>query len=103
MDPSKSDAIATWPVPQSVKDVQQFLGLANYYNAFVEHFAHIAAPLTDLLSKKSAFAWSQREQQAFEQLRDALCSTPVLKLPDWNKPFVLQTDASEHAVGAVLL
>ena len=69
----------------------------------MERFAHIAAPMTELLSPKVPFVWGDRQQAAFEQLKHILCNAPVLLLPDWDRPFVVQCDASDRAVGAVLL
>ena len=103
MDPEKTEPIRTWPVPQNIKELQQFLGLANYYNSFVPKFAEVAAPLTGLLSGERTWVWSDACQRAFEHLRSLLCDSPVLLLPDWSREFVIEADASDNAVGAVLL
>ena len=79
-----------------------FLGFANYYNRFIDSFATKAAPLTQLLQKSVPFVWGEREQAAFEQLKKELTFAPVLVLPDFEKDFVITTDASKFAVGATL-
>ncbi|CAI5461314.1 unnamed protein product [Closterium sp. Yama58-4] len=84
-------------------ELQQFLGFANYYNRFVPQYAKIAAPLTDLLKKDTPFKWSAPHQQAMEQLQTALTTAPVLILPDPEKDYVVEADASDQAVGAVLM
>ena len=101
-DPRKTDKVATWPVPTSKREVQQFLGLANYYRRFVKDFATIAKPLHYLTEKTAAFEWTESAQLAFEELRGRLVSAPVLAFPDYSKPFILDTDASEAGIGAVL-
>ena len=79
------------------------MGLANYYNRYIKHFAHVAAPLTDLLGKGIVWRWGPAEQGAFDALKHALTTTPVLALANGAKPFVIETDASILAVGAVLM
>ncbi|CAM4631353.1 unnamed protein product [Lepidochelys kempii] len=102
---AKVDAIQKWPVPKSKKQVQSFLGLAGYYRRFVPHYSQIAAPLTDLTKKKqpNAVQWTGRCQKAFNKLKATLMSDPVLRAPDFDKPFLVTTDASERGVGAVLM
>ncbi|CAM4698043.1 unnamed protein product [Lepidochelys olivacea] len=102
---AKVDAIQKWPVPKSKKQVQSFLGLAGYYRRFVPHYSQIAAPLTDLTKKKqpNAVQWTGKCQKAFNQLKATLMSDPVLRAPDFDKPFLVTTDASERGVGAVLM
>ncbi|CAM4528700.1 unnamed protein product [Lepidochelys kempii] len=102
---AKVDAIQKWPVPKSKKQVQSFLGLAGYYRRFVPHYSQIAAPLTDLTKKKqpNAVQWTGKCQKAFNKLKATLMSDPVLRAPDFDKPFLVTTDASEHGVGAVLM
>lgn len=105
VDPAKIAAVKDWPRPATAHDVRCFLGLANYYRRFVRGFAHIASPLTDLLSKKTAFKWGTDQQRAFDALKDALTSTPVLSAPDFSADFTVTTvsaDASDFAIGAVL-
>ncbi len=101
-DPTKIHQVAHWPVPQSVKDVQKFLGLATYYHRFVRNFASIAKPLHRLTEKTATFEWTVECQEAFAELRHRLCTAPVLAFPDFTKPFILDTDASNKGIGAVL-
>ncbi|CAM4556939.1 unnamed protein product [Lepidochelys kempii] len=102
---AKGDAIQKWPVPKSKKQVQSFLGLAGYYRQFVLQYSQIAAPLTDLTKEKqpNAVQWIEECQKAFNQLKATLMSDHVLRAPDFDKPFLVTTDTSEHGVGAVLM
>ena len=102
-DPSKIESIQQWPQPQNIKELRSFLGLASYYRKFMQHFATLARPLTDLLKKGPIFIWTPAHQAALDALKFALVSALVLALPDFSKPFQLQTDASDSGVGAVLL
>lgn len=79
-----------------------FLGLAGYYHKFVKNFGILAKPLTDLLRKDQQFLWTSSHATAFQSLKDALCTTPVLALPDFSQPFHIYTDASGMGIGAVL-
>lgn len=101
-DPQKTEKVKQWQTPQSVKEVQQFLGLASYYRRFIKNFASVAAPLHKLTEKHTIFRWTPCCQEAFDNLKSRLTSAPILALPDWSKPFVLDTDASDTGVGAVL-
>ncbi|CAM5178399.1 unnamed protein product [Eretmochelys imbricata] len=102
---AKVDAIQKWPVPKSKKQVQSFLGLAGYYSRFVPQYSQIATPLTDLTKKKqsNAVQWTEECQKAFNQFKGTLMSDPVLRAPDFDKPFLVTTDASKRGVGAVLM
>ncbi|GJP50048.1 hypothetical protein CLOM_g9197, partial [Closterium sp. NIES-68] len=103
VDPKKVEAVRTWKTPENVKELQQFLGFANYYNRFVPQYAKLAAPLTNLLKKNTPYKWETKHQEAVEQLKQALTSAPVLILPDPERDYVIEADASDQAVGAVLM
>ena len=105
-DPAKIAAVQDWPTPTNVHDVRAFLGLCSYYRRFVPKFAHVASPLTDLTADgvhDVQAAWGVPQQQAFEKLKALLVSAPILVHADPDKPFVLRTDASDFALGAVLM
>lgn len=89
-------------VPRKKKDVRSFLGLASYYRKFVPNFSTIAAPLSDLTrnNQPDKVVWTKETQLAFDNLKAKLADEPVLKGPDYTKPFVLQTDASDVGIGA---
>lgn len=91
MDTSKIKAIIDWPV--CIKSLLEFLGLTGYYRKFVRHYGLIAKPLTTMLQQGN-FSWTPESLTAFEKLKHALVSTPVLALPDFTKTFVVETDAS---------
>lgn len=101
-DQSKVKEVAQWPTPTNVKEVRAFLGLAGYYRRFVRHFGMIAKPLTTLLKKREQFVWNTNTENAFQALKQALISAPVLALPDFTKAFTIETDACDLGVGAVL-
>ena len=101
-DPSKTEKIAQWPTPTSIWEVQQFLGLANYYRRFVKDFAAIAKPLHRLTEKTAKFEWTNECQTAFEEIRRRLVTAPILAFPDYERAFILDTDASDIGIGAVL-
>ena len=95
-------AIQEWPTPSSQKEIQQFLGLAQFYQQYVDNFAAIALPLTNLLANDTEFLWTQDQDQAFMDLKAALCSAPVLRIFDPTLRTTVETDASGFAMGAVL-
>jgi hypothetical protein len=103
VDPSKVKDVLDWVVPQTVKEVCSFLGLAGYYRRFIENFSKIAKPLTSLLEKGVDFSWTDERQKAFEELKKRLTTTPVLTLPDQSKRFTVYCDASRDGLGCVLM
>jgi hypothetical protein len=102
MDPAKVHAVRGWPQPRSTRVVRGFLGLASYYRKFVHDYSTIAAPLIALL-KKEGFTWSAEAAAAFDALKAAVTTAPVLVLPDFTKPFVVECYASTHGFGVVLI
>ena len=101
VDPIKTSAIHNWPTPNTIFDVRSFHGLAQFYRRFVRNFSSIAVPLTDLF-RHNQFAWKPDAERAFQQLKTALVTAPVLHLPDFTKLFDVAADASEVGIGAVL-
>ena len=102
VNPDKIAAIRDWPVPECVTELRSFLGTASYYRKFIAQFATIAAPLHELTGGGQTFLWTEACQEAFEHLKTALCSAPVLNFPVKGAKFILDTDASERGIGAVL-
>ncbi|EGD73373.1 hypothetical protein PTSG_13220, partial [Salpingoeca rosetta] len=102
-DPDKIAAVTEWPQPKNVRDVRSFLGFCNFYRRFVKDYASVAAPLTDLMHKDRAWEFNDKERSAFDALKTAMTTAPVLAYPDASQKYVVQTDASETAVGGVLM
>ncbi|KAG1940254.1 retrotransposable element, partial [Pimephales promelas] len=102
MDPAKVQAVVNWPVPKSRVELQRFLGFANFYRRFIRSFSQVAAPLTALTSVKTCFRWSDSAQGAFDLLKNRFTSAPILITPDISKQFIVEVDASEVGVGAIL-
>lgn len=101
-DADKIAAIHKLPTPQTVKEVQSFLGLAGYYRKYVPGYARITIPLCLLTHAGAKFEWGERQQSSFDTIKDALTSAPILAHPNFDHPFIIQTDASENGLGAVL-
>jgi hypothetical protein len=102
-DHSKIEAISAWPMPTNTKELRSFLGLAGYYMEFVRHFRIISQPLTYFLKKGILFIWTNDHQEAFDALKQALVSAPILALPNFSKPFIVETDACDDGVRALLM
>ena len=104
MDKDKVAAVTNWEPPRDIKKVQQFFGFANYYNRCIPNFAKVAAPISNLLSNQKEFKQGNEQQCNVDTLKQLLTSAPVLKLPDYSKPFRLDfaADASDVAAGAEL-
>ncbi|WVZ52446.1 hypothetical protein U9M48_003501, partial [Paspalum notatum var. saurae] len=103
VDSSKIDAIREWPTPTTITQIRSFLGLAGFYHRFVPNFSSIAAPLHELTKKDAPFSWGDSQEVAFTTLKDKLTHAPLLQLPDFNKVFELECDASGIGIGAILL
>ncbi len=102
MEQSKVDRVKEWTCPRNVREVCKFLGFIGYYQYFIQGYSQIAQPLLDLTKQATVWHWDDKEQWAFEELRDKMVSKPVLQQPDFDKTFYLQTDASKYGVGAIL-
>ncbi|KAG0902961.1 hypothetical protein G6F62_011859 [Rhizopus arrhizus] len=102
-DPDKVRAVTDFPTPTDVESPRSFLGLAGYYRCFISKFSVLAAPLNDLLKKDATWVWSDSHQQAYSSLQKALTSAPVLRFPDFSRPFELHTDgACTAGIGVIL-
>ncbi|KAI3708785.1 hypothetical protein L2E82_38236 [Cichorium intybus] len=103
VDLAKVEAVMKWEPPRSPTEVRSFLGLAGYYRRFVENFSSIAVPLTKLTKKGEKFTWSEKQQEAFQKPKQALCEAPVLVLPKSGEEYVIYSDASRIGLGCVLM
>ena len=101
-DPKKTESIRNWPTPSCVKEVRSFLGLCSYYRRFIYQFSDIAKPLHALTEQQQTFIWSEECMNAFDTLKRKLTESPILAHPDFEKEFILDTDASDVAIAAVL-
>ncbi|KAK3537472.1 hypothetical protein QTP70_012051 [Hemibagrus guttatus] len=103
MDTNKDRAVSEWPAPATIKELQRFLGFANFYRRFIRSYSSVAAPLTSLLrGKPKKLNWTDQARAAFQRLKDCFTSAPILCHPDPDKPFVVEVDASSSGLGAVL-
>jgi RNase H-like domain found in reverse transcriptase len=103
MDLRKVEAVSKWPIPQNQKKVRGFLGLVNYYQKFIHRYAHMAVLLNELLRKERAWKWNEKEQEAFEQLKETLQKVSVLRIAEERRKFRIETDASDVVIRVVLL
>lgn len=102
VDPEKIATMLRWAEAANIRELQGFLGLTGYYRKFIKGYATVAGPLTELL-KKGEFCWTREASVAFEKLKRAMTTTPILTMPDFTQPFIVETDASGFGVGAMLL
>ena len=103
MEKEKVQGVIEWPVPKSVKDVQKFLGLANYYRRFVKDFVMIAKLLHETTRKDKKWNWGEKQQKAFEELKRRFTTEPVLVTPDLDREMRVEVDVSDFVTGGVLL
>ncbi|GJR17183.1 putative reverse transcriptase domain-containing protein [Tanacetum coccineum] len=103
VDPAKIKSIKDWTSPKSPTEIRQFLGLAGYYRRFIKGFSKIAKPMTKLTQKKVKFEWGDKQEAAFQLLKQKLCSAPILALPEGSEDFIAYCDASKKGLGAVLM
>jgi hypothetical protein len=100
-DSNKIKAVKGFSTPTNCKAIKQFLGLAGYYQQFISEFSRIAKSLTDL-KKDATFIWQNIQNEAFNQLRDVLCSQPILQFPDFTQHFIVTIDVSGYVIGGIL-
>jgi len=103
MEEEKVKGVLEWPTLKCVKDVQKFLGLANYYRRFIKEFASVARPLHDMVKKDKKWDWTERQEKAFKELKEQFTKEPVLAAPDINKKMRMEIDVSDYVIGGVLL
>ncbi len=102
MDPSKVQVILDWPTPRTVKELQSFLGFANFYRRFIDNYSGITGPLTQLLRKNTPWRWNDKRQAVFDLLKNAFTTAPILRHFDPDHPIILECDASDYAIAAIL-
>ncbi|GJY39612.1 putative reverse transcriptase domain-containing protein [Tanacetum coccineum] len=103
VDPAKIESIKYWASPKTPTEIRQILGLAGYYRRFIEGFLNVTKPMTNLTQKKVTFEWGDKQEAAFQILKDKLCSAPILALPQGVENFIVYSDASHKGLGAVLM
>ena len=94
-------AILEWPSPENITELRGFIGICTYYRKFVKGFSKLTSPLTDL-TKKDAFKWDEEAKKEFQKMKEVMSSCPILALPDFSNPFVVECDASGGGIGVVL-
>jgi hypothetical protein len=102
VDPEKVASILNYPAPKTVSQVRRFLGLASWYRRFVPKFTKALKPLTTLLKKGKMFLWASEQEAVLRTVKELLVSAPILAVPDFSQPLLLQTDASSHGFRAIL-
>nr|GFC28376.1 putative reverse transcriptase domain-containing protein [Tanacetum cinerariifolium] len=103
MDPVEIESVKDWASPKSPTEIHQFLGLTGYYRRFIEGFSKVAKPMTKLTQKKVEFKWGDKQEAAFQLLKQKLCSAPILALPEGSEDSIVYCDASNKGLGAVLM
>jgi hypothetical protein len=103
VDPTKVETVLSWEQPKSVTEIRSFVGLAGYYRRFIEGFAKIVAPLTQLTRKDQPFLWTQKCEESFQTMKERLTTSPVLVLPQPDEPYEVYCDASHQGLGCVLM
>ncbi|GJS79078.1 putative reverse transcriptase domain-containing protein [Tanacetum coccineum] len=103
VDPSKIEAVKNWKAPTTPSEVQSFLGLAGYYRRFIANFSKIAKSLTSLTQKNQKYEWGEKEEEAFQTMKNNMCDAPILSLPDEIEDFIVYYDASNQGLGGVLV
>jgi len=103
MQREKVEGVLNWPAPRNIKEVQKFLGLANYYRKFIKDFAKIAALLHVLVRKKQKQKWEKEQEEAFEKLKAVFTTKPILAILDINREMRVEVNALDYAIGGVLL
>jgi len=102
MDTTKVEAIMSWPTPKHAKDIQAFLGLANFYHHFIQDFSKIATPLNNLMHKETVWRWGGTQQKVFDELKRRFVEGPILVAANYTCPSCMESDASDFVIGAIL-
>ena len=102
MDPTKVEAITKWPSPRNVTELQRFIGFANFYRRFINQFSSITRPLHELTKNDTPFIWSDKCEESFDRLKNMFTTAPILSIADPYRPFILECDCSDFALGAIL-
>nr|GFC74037.1 putative reverse transcriptase domain-containing protein [Tanacetum cinerariifolium] len=103
VDPAKIESVKDWASPKSPTEIRQFLGLTGYYRRFIEGLSKIAKTMTKLTQKKIKFEWGDKQEAAFQLLKQKLCSVPILALPEGSEDFIVYCDASNKGLGTMLM